>query len=260
MLRFHFVLDDALLACAYRSMANGSIADSKVRNHTALRRRCLMKEDRFFANFFLESHEHVIRRKLAELPKHYDIARLDQMASGIGRASTDNNRFYISNHFYTLRVKPQLKYMKDRQKKLTYDQSPEYGDFELVLSQMAAKEMDVLFVIPPVNEAWASYTGLRQDMYQRFVSKVKHQLKSQGFHRILDLSGRGDEPYFMQDTIHLGWRGWLAMDQAVRPFLKSGSRDAPTYNIDPYFFSAEWCNQVIRPSEDAGDADPEETK
>ncbi|MCH5071983.1 hypothetical protein JI528_15800, partial [Listeria monocytogenes] len=37
------------------------------------------------------------------------------------------------------------------QKKWDYRFSPEYGDFQAALEQLAEKNVDVLFVIPPVN-------------------------------------------------------------------------------------------------------------
>jgi TonB family protein len=105
--------------------------------------------------------------------------------------------------------------------------------------------MNVLFVIPPINKRWADYTDLPQDMYLRFAKKIKIQLRNQGFSHILDLSGQGGVRYFMQDTIHLGWRGWVAMDRAVEPFLRD-KEPAPEYQIDPYYYSEDWRQKVER--------------
>ncbi|OUP68556.1 hypothetical protein B5F10_12985 [Anaerotruncus colihominis] len=33
--------------------------------------------------------------------------------------------------------------------------------------------------------------------------------------KLLDLTGFEYEPYFMCDTMHIGWKGWLAVDQAL---------------------------------------------
>ena len=35
---------------------------------------------------------------------------------------------------------------------------------------------------------------------------------------MLDLTGYEYEPYFMCDTMHLGWKGWLAVDRAFIDF------------------------------------------
>jgi D-alanine transfer protein len=64
----------------------------------------------------------------------------------------------------------------------------------------------------------------------------------------------------MQDTIHLGWLGWLEMDKAVQPFLEAKELPKPGYDIDPYYYTKEWQNKVIRPweeEEDAGETEPE---
>ncbi|COH91128.1 protein involved in D-alanine esterification of lipoteichoic acid and wall teichoic acid (D-alanine transfer protein) [Streptococcus pneumoniae] len=50
----------------------------------------------------------------------------------------------------------------------------------------------------------------------------------------------GGEPFFMKDTIHLGWLGWLAFDKAVDPFL-SNPTPAPTYHLNERFFSKDWA-------------------
>ena len=52
---------------------------------------------------------------------------------------------------------------------------------------------------------------------------------------IADLSTKGNQPYFMEDTIHLGWRGWLAADEYIQPFLDSKVKEKPLYEINHYF-------------------------
>ena len=102
-----------------------------------------------------------------------------------------------------------------------------------------------MFVITPVNQRWAKYTGLNNEMYQASVAKIKYQLQSQGFNNIADLSQDGGEDYFMQDTIHIGWRGWLALDQYLNPFLSSGTTKID-YTINNRFLSKDWQN--LKPS------------
>ncbi|MCT6902506.1 MAG: D-alanyl-lipoteichoic acid biosynthesis protein DltD, partial [Lactobacillus sp.] len=62
---------------------------------------------------------------------------------------------------------------------------------------------------------------------------------SQGFDNVTDLSKRGGEQYFMEDTIHLGWRGWVAVDRAVKPFMAQANVPH-NYNIHNYFYSKKW--------------------
>ncbi|OIL58072.1 hypothetical protein ATX22_01410 [Oenococcus oeni] len=102
-----------------------------------------------------------------------------------------------------------------------------------------------MFVIPPVNRKWAAYTGLDLNNYQEAVKKIKYQLKSQSFNNVVDLSKDGGKPYFMQDTIHLGWCGWIAFDKKVNPFLSHPTK-APKYKINNNFLSKKW--QRLKPN------------
>lgn len=111
------------------------------------------------------------------------------------------------------------------------------------MNQFAKQDTNVLFIIPPVNAKWAKYTGLSQKMYQESVAKMEHQLTSQGFENIVDLSKDGGKKYFMEDTIHLGWNGWVAVDQAVKPFMEKPNR-AYHYDLSNYFYSKKWQNRT----------------
>ena len=127
-------------------------------------------------------------------------------------------------------------------------QSPEYNDLQLALDQFAKSKTNVIFVIPPVNAKWMEYTGLSQEMYQQAVQKIKYQLTTQGFTNIADFSQDGGKPYFMQDTIHMGWLGWLAFDKVVDPFV-SNPQPAPSYQMNDRFFSQEWSQYTGEPEE-----------
>ena len=134
-----------------------------------------------------------------------------------------------------------LKQLAQSQKAFDYRQSDEYADFQAVLAEFAKQHTDVLFIIQPVNQRWAHYTGLNQDMYYQSVDKIKKQLTTQGFNNIADFSHEGNANYFMQDTIHLGWNGWVAADRHINPFLTNGYK--PTnYHINNNYLSREWQN------------------
>ena len=93
-----------------------------------------------------------------------------------------------------------------------------------------------------------AYTGLNQEMYDATVLKIRYQLESQGFTNIADFSKDGDQAYFMQDTIHMGWKGWVAFDKAVDPFV-SNPTPAPSYNLNDRFYSKDWANYTANPNE-----------
>ena len=109
---------------------------------------------------------------------------------------------------------------------------------------VSRKNVDVLFVIPPVNKRWSDYTGLSQDMLQQVARKLKYQLQEQGFTNIADFSTCSNERYFMADTIHLGWRGWLAVDRQVDEFMKQPASKKLAYQIDDRFIRQIGNNKI----------------
>ena len=87
------------------------------------------------------------------------------------------------------------------------------------MDQLAKNHNEVLFIIPPVNEKGAIIPDYLKKCYKD-LPKIKFQLNSQGFNRIADFVNQAGTTYFMEDTIHLGWKGWLAAHQQIRPFLE----------------------------------------
>ena len=186
------------------------------------------------------NYNRYIAPQMDRLPDQFSYDALEEVATADAKKATSNNDLGIDNKFYKNRLKHSIKKLKGSQKKLSYVQSPEYNDLQLVLTQFAKSKTNVIFVIPPVNEKWMDYTGLNKERYAQAVEKIRHQLESQGFTNIADFSKDGGKPYFMQDTIHLGWNGWLAFDKAVDPFL-SNPQPAPAYQLNERFFSEEWA-------------------
>ncbi|WP_412990034.1 D-alanyl-lipoteichoic acid biosynthesis protein DltD [Pediococcus siamensis] len=214
------------------------------RTYLTYQQRLLQHEDQLFSSLKMKNNRDRLVQSAQPLPSVYQPKKLDQLAVRVGRRKTSNNRFEIDNRFYNQRLRKKIKKFKNLEENWRYTQSPEFSDFELVLNQFAALHTNVMFIIPPVNQKWADYTGLSQKMLRTFDRKIRYQLTSQGFTNICDLSRQGDVPYFMQDTIHLGWRGWLAADQALNPFLTK-KQPAPHYQIKPYFYSEAWQKQTI---------------
>ncbi|ANK61505.1 MULTISPECIES: D-alanyl-lipoteichoic acid biosynthesis protein DltD [Loigolactobacillus] len=204
----------------------------------------LLNEDSLFSRFQLNNNLAKVQKGEKSLPAHYSISKLNHLAVKVGRRETTNNKLGIKNTFYKTRLSGnRIKDLKDSQTKLDYRRSPEYSDFELVLNQFAKWHVNVQFIIPPINARWADYTGLSIPMIRQTDQKIEYQLRQQGFNNVLDLSDYGNEKYFMEDTIHLGWRGWLKVDQTVNPFL-TNKQPQPNYIIQNRFFSKNWQNTV----------------
>lgn len=209
------------------------------------------REDALFSPFAAPNNTNYDKKVLPylkELPDEFSYEALDQVAVRDAEEHTKSNSFGIDDRFYKKRLSKKIGKLKGFQEHLSYEVSQEYGDLQLVLNQFAKLKTNVIFVIPPVNSKWMAYTGLNQEMYDATVLKIRYQLESQGFTNIADFSKDGDQAYFMQDTIHMGWKGWVAFDKAVDPFV-SNPTPAPNYNLNDRFYSKEWANYTANPNE-----------
>lgn len=209
------------------------------------------REDALFSPFAAPNNANYDKKVLPylkELPDEFSYEALDQVAVRDAEEHTKSNSFGIDDRFYKKRLSKKIGKLKGFQEHLSYEVSQEYGDLQLVLNQFAKLKTNVIFVIPPVNSKWMAYTGLNQKMYDATVLKIRYQLESQGFTNIADFSKDGDQAYFMQDTIHMGWRGWVAFDKAVDPFV-SNPTPAPSYHLNDRFYSKDWANYTANPNE-----------
>lgn len=209
------------------------------------------REDALFSPFAAPNnanYDKEVLPYLKELPDEFSYEALDQVAVRDAEEHTKSNSFGIDDRFYKKRLSKKIGKLKGFQEHLSYEVSQEYGDLQLVLNQFAKSKTNVIFVIPPVNSKWMAYTGLNQEMYDATVLKIRYQLESQGFTNIADFSKDGDQAYFMQDTIHMGWKGWVAFDKAVDPFV-SNPTPAPSYHLNDRFYSKDWANYTANPDE-----------
>ncbi|QZO08347.1 D-alanyl-lipoteichoic acid biosynthesis protein DltD [Enterococcus raffinosus] len=230
------------------AVMDGQLPDKSDIAVSKLKLNMLEREDELFSTIGMLSKQAEIDKNVKALPKKYNQDELDTLANQLGERATQGNEFGIQQRFYHQRIKPHMNRLADSQKNWDYRFSPEFSDFQLALDQLAKEHADALFIIPPVNGRWAKFTGLSKEMLQQFSGKIKYQLTSQGFNNIADYTDQENTPYFMQDTIHLGWNGWLAADKKIAPFLKEHRSQAENYKINnPYFLSKEW--QEMNPTE-----------
>lgn len=201
------------------------------------------KQSALFGQFSIRGrlkYKDHVEKYLSSLPDQFSYEELENIARKEGEENTTNNDLGVENHFYNTKLKKDLKKWEGSQKNYNYLKSPEYNDLQLVLDQFAKSKVNVLFVFQPVNKKWMDYTGLSEEMYQHAIEKIRYQLESQGFTNIADFSKNGGDPYFVKDTIHIGWLGWLAFDKVVNPFLSNPITEL-NYQMNDRFFSQDWA-------------------
>ncbi|SHN88482.1 D-alanyl-lipoteichoic acid biosynthesis protein DltD [Desulfitobacterium chlororespirans] len=140
-------------------------------------------------------------------------------AQEVGKARSDNNQFGIDNGYFNDYLKEKLPDYKDSMHDQSYLESPEYGDLELLLSLCQELEIEPLFVSIPVNGLWYDYCGFPREDRAQYYEKVK-QLVTKAGYEFADFSDHEYDPYFLRDTMHLGWKGWVEVNEAILAYVR----------------------------------------
>ena len=244
LLQFPDFNNDLIIKDSLKSLKKGKAISTVNKLAIQIADRFWHKEDITFSYFNTllneqSNQESMIKSLAKSLPNKLNYDDLDDAAYQAGQKMADNNPYNIKNSVWSKNLKPNLAHYKDSQQKTSYLASPEYADFQFLLNEFAQNKNDVEFIIQPVNGAWINYTGLSSDMMQKFAEKIRYQLESQGFNHITDLTPVQDQPYYLGDTIHLGYRGWADVDGAISTFMKDKSK--PDYHIqNDIFLSKDW--------------------
>ncbi len=147
-----------------------------------------------------------------------DWAKEEDAALEQGKKQATNNDFFMLDSSYQTYVGHRLSQMEGRDKAVSYDASPEYDDLRCLFEICKAKSIEALFVHVPVNGKWSDYTGLTAERRQTYYEQVRAIAAQYDNITMLDLTGEEYTPYFLCDTMHLGWKGWLAVDRAMDEF------------------------------------------
>jgi D-alanine transfer protein len=218
LLKFSPIKDDPILSTIYK----GEITNDPWTKQKALivspfayaYRDLLVKKDLFYtlAGGIPRSRE--ISPKVRN--KSWD--QLAIQADHVGARKTTNNQFYIDNKQYN-KIKKMVPSLKDKKAAASYGRSPEYKDFQLVLDILKESGAQPLFISVPVNGKWYDYTGFPKEGRTDYYKRIKNQIESMGF-QIADFSNHEYDPYFMKDTIHIGWKGWVYTDKVIKDFYE----------------------------------------
>ncbi|MGG3563017.1 D-alanyl-lipoteichoic acid biosynthesis protein DltD [Neobacillus rhizosphaerae] len=150
--------------------------------------------------------------------KNKSWGELESLAVKFGEKKSTNNHFYIANNQYS-KIKKMVPSLKDKKQGSSYGESPEYEDFQLVLDVLKENGAQPLFISVPVNGKWYDYTGFPKEGRISYYQRIKNQIESEGF-QVADFSNHEYDPYFMKDTIHIGWKGWVYTDHAIIDYYR----------------------------------------
>lgn len=138
-----------------------------------------------------------------------------------GKKEANNNEFLIENGYYDTYIKANLSNLKNSYKDLSFSASPEYDDLKLFLDMCKSLDVKPMVVSIPVNGKWYDYCGFDKEDREDYYKRINQMVSSYGF-EIADFSGHEYEDYFLKDIMHLGWKGWVYVDEAIVKYYHEG--------------------------------------
>lgn len=218
LLTFSPIKGDPVLSILYRAEISNNPWEKRkaaiVRPYAYVYRHLLEKKDLYYSLIGGISRHRDINYQL----KGKNWLQLEEDADQIGAKDSRNNDFGVIDSQYN-KIKSMVPSLKGQKLNASYGNSPEYDDFQLVLEVLKQTGTQALFISVPVNGKWYDYTGFPKEGRTAYYERIKKQIEAEGF-QVADFSSHEYDPYFMKDTIHIGWKGWVYTDKAIKDFYE----------------------------------------
>lgn len=157
-----------------------------------------------------------IKNMNMELPvydlKNMDWSEVNKLAQEQGAEACTNNDFGVYNEYWESYVKETYEEGEILTKSQVFLDSVEYDDLRCFLDVAEELDVHVLLVGIPVNEKWYSYRGQLCDEYYQKIRDISNEYSNV---ELIDMMIYGDEKYFLQDILHLGWKGWARINEEL---------------------------------------------
>lgn len=147
---------------------------------------------------------------------------LKDKAVARGKVLAQNNSFGILDAYYSKNIQPKLAEDRGLASDEALYPSPEYQDLELLLQILQEAKVKPMFVIVPVNGPWYDYTGFPLGERTAYYARIETMVRDKGF-EVANFGNHEYDLYFLQDVMHLGWKGWVCVDEALDRFYHEGA-------------------------------------
>jgi len=137
-------------------------------------------------------------------------------AKTTGTNESSNNPYGILNDEWTATYSSNA---QGSESKTNLSNSLEYDDLGLFCRTCQELGIEPLLIMTPMKNSWSDFMGISNETRQAFFDKVK-AIAAQYDAQIADFSSYGDDIYFMDDPIHIGWEGWPYVEKAIIEFYR----------------------------------------
>ncbi|MDR0919546.1 MAG: D-alanyl-lipoteichoic acid biosynthesis protein DltD [Oscillospiraceae bacterium] len=137
-----------------------------------------------------------------------------------GEKCCTSNQLCIYDWYYNNYVKPTLSYFKNSWVKSIYEiNQNELKNLRLFIEVCLNLDIKPLLISMPFHGPWSDYTGFTKEYREKCYESIRQVVNSYDVN-FLDLTDHEYEKYFLRDIMHVGWKGWVYIDEAIYKFYK----------------------------------------
>jgi D-alanine transfer protein len=149
----------------------------------------------------------------------FDWDKEKKLAIEYGRLHSSNNKYAIDNKYYDTYLRDKLPKYKGHYKNQSYLGSQEFEDFELLLKLCKSIGIKPLFINVPIKGKWFDYGEFSKADREEYYKRINEMVLRYGFD-LADYSGHEYDDYFLKDIFHIGWEGWVCIDEALYKYYQ----------------------------------------
>lgn len=134
-----------------------------------------------------------------------------------GEKASKTNEYGIYDEYFNKYVKDKYEKVKGSNKGENYAESYEYDDLKLLIQICKELRLDPLLVAVPVHGKWYDYTNFEKSSREEYYNNIR-EIATVNEIKLLDLSKYEYEKYFFCDVMHLGWKGWVYINEGINKY------------------------------------------
>lgn len=135
-----------------------------------------------------------------------------------GASKVTNNDINVDDEYYDTYLRDKYDSLKDKWDNVDLLKSKELEDYKFFINTCKDINVRPLIILMPVNGLYYDHLGLTKEKRTEFYNTIESIAKENGFD-VLNLQNKEYEKYYLSDVMHLGWKGWLNINEEMHNYF-----------------------------------------